>query len=83
MFSSRMTLFTGQLQKFHRVLALYRREVLQEFLQRATSGNIVEESLRGNTGPDKNKRPSEDLGVRMNGTVVEDGHSYPLARLVT
>jgi len=83
MFSSRMTLFTDQLQKFHRVLALYRREVLQELLERATPGNIVEEGLRGNTGPHKNKRPSEDLGVRMNRAVIEDGHGYLLARQVT
>ena len=83
MFSSRMMLFAGELQKLHRVLALYRREILQELLERSTPGNIVQQGLRGNARPHKHERPSQNLRVRMNGAVIEDSHGFHLAHHMT
>jgi len=82
MFSSRMTLFTGQLQKFHRVLALYCREVIQEILKRAAPGNIDQQCLRGTAGSHKDECPAQNFGDRVDGAVIEDSHETYLARRI-
>jgi hypothetical protein len=81
-FSSRMTLFTGELPKFQRVLSRNCWEVLQKLLKRAAPGNIVQEGLCGNACSHKNQRPAQNLGIRMHGAMIKNHHKVYLPRHV-